>query len=328
MKFMIKPNAGKPEKEGDAFIRYTGNAEPFSRTDEMKIKKVGVEPNGAPKLKYTTGLDEDQVKFYGWLTDEQKEEHLRLLREYKPIIAESQGGEDVIRSDNKYYWSSPERNIIRVVNETQNRIFDMSNPENAIVYFNIMAGAFLEVVAPTKQMAEDKQIPHYVLLESDVHDEVADDYSTKADAYMNLKIMDREEGGDALLFLAWVLQAKSKGFGAYTRSTPKTEILKYHGEFIEGKLSKTKRNCPKEFVQLTEKWKEGGLVREAIQIEAYLKAAEYYSYLNTNRENKYELPSGAVLGTTIEEAVETIRKPKNRKDLEALRTFVENKWKD
>ena len=165
-------------------------------------------------------------------------------------------------------------------------------------------------------------------MESEENNSVADDYATKADAYVNLRDLKEDASGDALLYLAWVLQAKSQGFGGYTKATPKSELLKYHGQFIEGKLTKTKRNCPKEFVDLSNNWKEGGLLREAIQVEAYIKAGEFYSYVNTNREKKYELPSGLVLGVNIEEASETLRKPKNRKELDALRTFVENKWND
>lgn len=328
MKFMIKSNTGSVQKENDGtIIRYTGNAEPFKRGDEMAVKKIGEDKNG-PKLEFTTGLEENKIKYYGWFTPEQKEEYLKLLENYKPNLEDYYGGAETLDPTNKYFWLSPERNRITITNESLNRIFDMKNVEHAMFYFNVMGGAFLEVIAPTQTMAEVKKIPHYLVLETENTDEEADDYVTKADAYANLRQLDKEEGGDALLYLAWILQNKSKGFGAYSRSSTKSELIKYHGEFIEGKLTKTRRNCPKDFLLASDKWKEGGLVREALQVEAYLKAAEYYSFLNTNRENKYELPSGVILGASMEEAIDTIRKPKNRKDLDTLRNFVENKWKE
>lgn len=328
MRFMIKSLAGNPEKEGDTFIRYTGNSEPFARGDEMAATKIGVLPDGTPKLKFRTGLDEDQIQFYGWLSTEAKELHKNLLADYKPIIAERFGGREVIESTNRFFWfDDNERNKIKITNETLFKVFDMKNVEYALFYFNVMGGAFLEVVAPTKQMAEDKNIPHYLVLENDFSDDVSDDYSLKADAYSLMKELSNSDG-DSLLYLAWCLQTGSKAFGAYSRSSGKSEMIKYHAEFIEGKLTKTKRNCPKDFVKYAESWKEGGILRNKIIMEAYLKSAEYYSYLNANKENKYQLPSGLVLGVSIEDSITTILRPKNTSDCDALRNFVEAKWKE
>lgn len=328
MKFMIKSVAGRPEKEGDTFIRYTGNSEPFGRGDEMASEKIGVLPDGTPKLRFRTGLEENQIQYMGWFSTEQKEEHKKLLREYRPKIANFFGGNEVIENTNRYFWyEDKERNRIKVTNDTLDKVFDMKNIPHALFYFNVMGGAFLEVIAPTKQMAEEKGIQHYLVIDTDFQDDVVDDYVTKANAYSLLTELDRD-GGDALLFLGWVLQSNTKGFGAYTRSSSKNELLKYHAEFIEGKLSKTKRNCPKDFITEATRWKEGGLLKNKLMMEAYLKAAEYYSYLNTNKENKYQLPSGTVLGNTILEAADTILKPKNVADSDALRNFVEAKWKE
>lgn len=329
MKFMIKSTAGRPEKEGDTFIRYTGNSEPFARGDEMAADKIGVLPDNTPKLKFKTGLEENQIRYLGWFSEEQKEAHKKLLKEYRPIIANFFGGDEVIEPTNRYFWfDDKERNKIKITNETLDRVFDMKNVLHALLYFNVAGGAFLEVVAPTKKMAEDKNIPHYLVIDTDFQDDVVDDYSSKANAYALLMELDRQSEGDSLLFLAWCLQTGTKAFGAYTRSSSKGDLIKYHAEFIEGKLSKTKRNCPKDFLSYAEKWKEGGLIKNQIIMEAYLKAAEYYSYLNTNKDNKYQLPSGTVIGNTIEEGVANILKPKNSADADALRNYVEAKWKE
>lgn len=328
MRFMIKSLAGNPEKEGDTFIRYTGNSEPFARGDEMATTRIGVLPDGTPKLKFKTGLEMDQIQFYGWLSPEGKELHNKLLAEYLPIITEKFGGKDVIDSTNKFFWHEDnERNKIKITNETLTKVFDMKNVEYAMFYFNVMGGAFLEVVAPTKEMAQEKNIPHYLVLEGDYVDDIMDDYSLKGEAYSLLTDLKKTDG-DALLFLAWCLQTGTKSFGAYTRSSPQKDLLMYTAEFIEGKLTKTKRNCPKDFIKYAEGWKEGGLVKNKIMMEAYLKSAEWYSYLNTNKENKYQLPSGLVIGVNMTEAVTTMLKPKNVNDSDALRNFVEAKWKE
>jgi hypothetical protein len=323
MKFMIKPLAGQPVREGDTIVRYTGNSEPFLRGDVMYSERIGGTDEN-PIIKFATGLDADQIKFCNWFSEEQKVELEKLLEQYKPIL-ETKFGVEALDSKNKYFWTKPEYYKIRIDNDTEGQVFDLKKPEQALLFFNIMGGAFLEVVAPNKTMAEVKGIPHYLVLETDVVDEVADDISVKTDAYVALRQLEKSEGGDALMYIAWCLQTETKGFGAYTRSTPKSELIKYHGEFIEGKLSKTKRNCPKDFVAYADKWLEGGLVKNKVMIEAYLKAADFYSYLNTNAENKYQLPSGVVLGATIEASVDSILKPRQAKDFEALRDVVESK---
>ncbi len=39
IRFAIKNVAGKAKKEGDAFIRFSGVAEPFRRTEERESRK-------------------------------------------------------------------------------------------------------------------------------------------------------------------------------------------------------------------------------------------------------------------------------------------------
>lgn len=331
MKFQIKSVAGKPKKEGDVFIRYEGISEPFRHSDSMGCSRIGVDKDGSAKLKFRTGLDEDQIDFYGWFNKEEKEQFREFLKNNRDLIVRNFGGEDVIDSTNKYFWlEDVDRNIFSIDNETLNIIYDTKNIEHCLLYINIIGGAFLELVAPTKEMAEspNTNLRYYVETESNFTDEDVDDYLTKAEAYSYLTELKDAEG-DSLLFLAWCLQSMTKSFGAYSRSSTKLELIKYHAEFIEGKLNKNaKKNTVKEFIDYSKKWKTGGLTREGLMVEAYLKAAEYYSYLNTNKDNKYELSSGLILGLNIEEACKKIRKPVNAEELQKLRDFVENKWKE
>lgn len=331
MKFQIKSVAGKPKKEGDVFIRYEGISEPFLHGDEMACTKVGVDKDGVPKLKFRTGLDEEQIQFYGWFNNDEKEAFKTFLKDNRERIVNAFGGEEVIDSTNRYFWlDDNDRNKFKIDNETLNIIYDTKNIEQCLLYINIAGGAFLQLVAPTKEMAESPRtdLRYYLEVESEFSDEEVNDYLTKAQAYSLLTELKDAEG-DSLLFLAWCLQSMTKTFGAYSRASSKLELIKYHAEFIEGKLNKNnKRNTIKDFIEYANKWKTGGLTRETIITEAYLKAAEYYSYLNTNKDNKYELSSGLILGLNIEEAIKKIRKPVNLQELEKLRDFVENKWKD
>ena len=72
IRFAIKNTAGKAEKEGDSFIRFSGTGEPFRRHCERAVRKIGVDGGGNPKLTFTTGMDEKQVQFYSWYNDEEK----------------------------------------------------------------------------------------------------------------------------------------------------------------------------------------------------------------------------------------------------------------
>ena len=70
IKFAIRNTASKANKEGDAFIRYSGTGEPFSRNCERTSIATEMDAQGTPtKWVFTTGLDEKQVEFYKWFNE-------------------------------------------------------------------------------------------------------------------------------------------------------------------------------------------------------------------------------------------------------------------
>lgn len=326
-KFQIKSIMGTPTKEGDSIVRFSGLSETLNVGDVLASTQV---VRGASKIqKFKTGLEEDAVKFNNLISDSMKEEYIKQIREYKPILSEYYEGDEQIDSTNADFWKNPDIGRLKIVNSDLNKFYDTKNPRHALLYFNIMGGGYIDTIAPTRDLAEMNKVNFYIETENELQDELADDYVSKAKAFGLLTELASKADNEALLYLGWILHSNTKGFGSYNRSTSKTELFKMHGEFIEGKLvTKSKRACPIQFIETAEKWNDAKLGRPRLITESYLKAADRLAYLNTDKEGKYVLPSGLQLGLNYVESVDLLLKPKNTKDFEDLRDFVEKKWSE
>lgn len=329
IRFAIRNTAGEATKEGDTVLRFTGVSEPFNRSSSRSAKKVGEFTNGDPKLVFNTGLDETKVSMYNWYNEEEKKQVKKMIKELKPKIQEAYGGADIIDPGNKFFWKE-DRSVSRLLltNYDIDVFYDTEKPSHALLYLSIIGGAFAELVAPTKEWAIIHQIPHYLILETDsTSTEEQDQDVTRSDAHAMLADLRKNEGKEALYMLAWCLQYDTNAFGAYSHSVSEKELVSYHIKYIDGKLvTKRKKNMPKTFISYAEKWK-GQQTRPLIFAEAYIKAGEYYSFIN-QREKKYVTADGTVLGNTIAEAVENIMKPKFNDDFKKLRDQVEAKWNE
>lgn len=327
IRFVIKNTQSPAEKEGDVFLRYSGHSEPFKRLSGREARNVGFDSKGEPKLVFVTGLDEKKVQFFKWYNEDEQKAVLKQIKELKPVIADYYGGADVVDPTNKFFWGeNRDVSLLSLTNSDMDVFFDTKNPVHALLYLSIVSGAFIDLVAPTKDWAERHQIMHYLALETDdIYDD--DVEITKSDAHAALSDLRKEDSFDALFILAWCIQYDTKAYGAYTRSTPMRDLINYHIKYIDGKLvQKRKRNTPKVFLEYAEKWK-GQQTRPLLYTEAYVKAGEYYSFL-IQRDKKFTMADGTVLGNTVEEAVATLMKPKSTADLEKLRDQVEAKWKE
>lgn len=327
IKFAIKNTASKAEKEGDTFVRYSGTSEPFNRVSAREGHAVGLDGKGDPKIAYITGLDEKKVQFFKWYSPDEQKSVSSQIEEMRPMIEEYYGGKDIVNENNAFFWGN-NRDVSRLslANEDIDVFYDTKNPVHALLYLSIISGAFIDTVAPTKDWAERHQIPHFMVLETEDNYE-DDDHITKSEAHAALSEIRKDESGDALFILAWCLQYDTKTYGAYLRNTPARDLINYHIKYIEGNLQlKRKRNTPKQFIEYAEKWK-GQQTREALYIEAYVKAGEYYNFVN-NKEKRYTTVEGVGLGNSIEEAVNFLKKAKNADTLDNLRERVEAKWRE
>jgi hypothetical protein len=327
-KFSIKNTSGKAVKEGEAIVRFSGTGEPFNRHSERAVKKVGIDGAGNPRLVFTTGLDEKAVQFYVWYSEDEKKLIRETITELKQIITDYYGGEEVVAPNNAFFWKD-DRNVNRLSlrHDTMDMLFDTENPTHALLYLSIISGAFIDLVAPTKDWADRHYIPHYLALESEgfVDD---DDEITRSDAHAALGDLRKNHGKEALYILAWCLQYDTNAYGAYNYNTPERDLVNYHIKYIDGKLvTKKKRNTAKQFLEYYEKWNKQQ-TRKALYTEAYVKAGEYYNFVN-QREKKYTTYDGTALGNTIDDAVTALlTKPKLHPDYEKLREQVEAKWKE
>lgn len=330
VKFSIKNTADKAEREGDVTVRFTGTSEPFNRHSERACRKVGVDGAGNPKLVFNTGLDSKQVQFYSWLTADEKKALLDTIKELKPLIEDFYGGPSVTVDTNQFFWRE-DRNVNRLSlkNENIGTFFDTERASHALLYLSILSGAFIDLVAPSKDWAERYQVPHYMALEIENNDYGDEEEDIKrSDAHMALGDLRMNHGKEALYILAWCMQYDTNAFGAYNYSTTEKDLINYHIRFIDGKLvSKKKKNMPKTFLSYYEKWK-GAQTRPLLFAEAYVKAGEYFNFLN-QREKKYTTIDGTILGNTVEDAVKSlVNKPQFKVDFEKLRDLVEAKWKE
>lgn len=326
-RFVIKNTAGKAEKEGDVFLRFSGVSEPFFHVSERESKEVGVDGGGNPKLTFRTGLDEKLVQFYKWYNADEQKEVIKQIKELRPLISDAYGGESVIANDNKYFWGkNRDVNILSLANENMDVFYDTKIASHALLYLSILAGAFIDIVSPTKEYADRNQIPHYLALETEETFGDEDDI-TRSDAHAALAELRKNADPEALFILAWCLQYDTNAFGGINRATPIKTLISTHIQYIDGKLSlKRKRNTPIVFLEYAKKW-EGQQTRPLVYTEAYVKAGEYFNFIN-HKEKKYVTSDGTELGNTIPDAVEALMKPKRSLDLEKLREQVEAKWKE
>lgn len=328
IRFAIKHAQSKAEKEGDTIVRFTGVSEPFNKASERDSKPIGQDAKGNPKLQFITGLDEKRVKFFKWYTEEEKAEIIKQIKELRPLISDFYGGEEAIADTNDFFWrDNREVSRLALTNSSMDIFFDTKNIPHALLYLSIISGAFMDLVAPTRDWAERHQIPHYLVLETD--DAVVDDDSdlTRSDAHAALAELRKDESPEALFILAWCIQYDTNAFGAYLKSTSQRDLVNYHIKYIDGKLvTKRKRDTAKHFLDYYKKWK-GQQTRPTLYAEAYVKAGEYYNFLQKVNK-KYQLGDGSELGGTVTEVVDNLMKPKFSADLEKLRDQVENKWKE
>lgn len=328
IRFAIKSTIGPAVKEGNVTVRFSGTSEPVKGSEERDCNLVGVDGAGNPKYVFNTGLDVNRVQHYRWYSEAEKEQVKKQIEELRPAIVSNYGGEAIVDPSNAFFWKrNRDINVLSLNNEDLKKFYDTKYVTHALLYLSIISGAFMAMVAPTKEWAEDQKIPLYLALETDDIEE--DDIEiTKSDAHAALGNLRKQENTDALFILAWCMQYDTEKYGAYTKSISKRDLVSYHVQFIEGKLqTKKKKNCPRVFLDYYKKWKDQQ-TRALLYTEAYAKAAEYFGYI-TKRDRVFTTTAdGVELGTTMTEVIENLQKTKFANQLESLRDQVEAKWKD
>lgn len=333
LRFAIRNTQSKAEVEGSGtIVRYSGASEPFRRSSERSNRTIKVNEKREPiEWKFTTGLNPEQVKFYDWYSDKEKEVIVEKIKELSPLIEAFYGGSEVIDPKNYSFWKE-DRNINRLslTNSDIDTFFDTKFPAHALLFLSIVSGAFIDLIAPTKEWAQSHEVLHYMILESeaDTNDDDNDDI-IRSDAHAALVDLRKNADTDALFILAWCTQYDTKTFRAYTKATPMRELINYHIQFIDGKFQSKKKthnskSFPKIFLEYYEKWK-GQQTKPLLYAEAYVKAGEYFNLFHS-ADKKYTTGDNNPLGNSIDEAAKNLIKNKFNDDLQKLKDQVEVKW--
>lgn len=330
IRFAIRNTQDKATVAYDGTIdRYSGVSERFKRSSERASRTIKVNEKNEPiAWRFNTGLDPEQVKFYAWYSDEEKKAVADAITELKKDIDAWYGGSEVTDPTNVAFWRNDrDVNRLSLTNEDIDTFFDTKYPIHALLYLSIISGAFIDTVAPTKDWAETHEVMHYLALETDAIEE-NDPSVIKGEAYAALVDLKRNEDPESLFILAWCLQYDTTAFAAITKSTPQRDLIAFHNQFIEGKLRQKRverRNTAQVFLNYYDKWK-GQQTRPNLYVEAYIKAADYFSLIKSGSDKKFEF-EGTPLGNSVEEAVKTLNKKSNADVLTRLRDAVEDKWK-
>jgi hypothetical protein len=326
VRFQIKSTAKKAEMEGKEILNFSGESQAYRRKATRISEEIGLRPDGTKRVKFKTGLNPERVKYYWWFSEAERDEIKKQLEEALPQIEERFHGKDIIHDENIAFWKEQKEFYqIPITITTKDLYFDTNNVDHAVLYFGILGGAFIDTIAPTRDLAIEKRIPHYLVLEKDVEDEEFIDVNEKLKASANLFKLMEEGSEDALFILCWTALYNTRGFGSVLKSMPKKDKATYLNMFIEGQLvDKRKKNCAKTFNEYVERWNSPQL-REKLYAEAYIKAGEQYALIVT-KDRKYETIWGTSLGNTIDEAVEKITQKKFANDLKQLMEEVDKKW--
>lgn len=334
LKFAIKSVAPASVREGDDIVRFSGNDEVFRNSCERACNLIGYQgfgPTKEPIVKFKTGLDEEAVEYYDWFTDEEKKEVKKFILENKERVIKAYGGEAITKDDNKDFWTSDKAwGRVRVDNYNLNQIRSTKDPKDCLLYLSIIAGAYPNLIAPTKEYAhKDSTIYFYLALEEDAVATDSESFVTKLEAQGALAALAKDTG-DGMFILAWCLQYDSTSFGAYSRvmTSPK-DLIKYHLQYIDGLINEKrgmKKSSPKKFIEYANLW-NAPQTRAKLMVEAYVKAGEYYGLINKGKKT-FQTREGTVLGNSIPEAVDTLMKQANADELDRLRDAVEKKWSE
>ena len=236
MKFIIRRVVGEEKFEGGMTVYGTGTKAAFTETDVLKAELVN-EKTG--EVRYTTGLEEDDIKSNPLISSTERDVYLKQLKEIRKRVVDKYG-ETAIEATNSTFWDK--RQSFTINNETLEHFFDTDNLEHAILRQNIIGGGY-DAIAPNRVSALSNQKRYYITEEETEKERTFEGSSYKIKASAQLNEIVETKGSDTLLYLTWVLVPNAQGFTKNSSKTAMTEIL---FEFINGALTKVdKKKCAK-----------------------------------------------------------------------------------
>lgn len=313
MKFLIKTTHSPAQYEGGSQIFGTGPSPFLSSTEDLLA-----EPISDGKVRYKTGLDEEDIKSNASLTEEEKQVYIKLVETAKERVKKAFGAE-ALNFSNSTFWN-PQRTTLNINNRTFSNIFDDENIEDLIFRMSVIGGGY-SIIAPSLEIAERTGKKFYLTGEDEfVEKNYEEEYGVKRKAIAALNDILEAKGIDALLYLTWNTVDKNNGF---TKNTSKQVFEKTLMEFIEGKHVKHgKKECAKKFYDNYIEWKNN---KEGVIAKAILNAAYHFGMLYLD-EGKFKTSKRlTVLGSTLEESLKILMKAEHTNEFIEIRKSVEEK---
>jgi len=314
-RFAIRSTRPEEQKHGNAVVFGTGEQVPFSHSCELTVVQISEKD-----FEYLTGLEPKHIKGSTFYSKEEKDILLKRQAEDVKRLADIYGKER-IKSDNKFFWEEHGRFLLG--NETLSMFFDADNehPDHILLMWKILGGGYFEEIAPSYELALQYSTPFYLTEFEEEAERQTEDISFKVKAFVQLEELNEKKSQEDLLWLAWVLHPSNMG---YTKHTAKATLYKAHYQYIEGLLVKSKKkNCSKLFLDAVEILKKD---KTRLIAMAIINASDYFGLVFQNKEGKFQTRGkGTILGSDLNEAVETFLRGENVEELEAIREEVEKK---
>ena len=276
MKFIISAKSTPVEYDGNAVIFTTGKAPYTNHTDILFSRelKKGV-------FTYKTGLSPKDIENNDVLTDNDKNIFLEKQKVLLDII-HTEYNDEVLDPNNHLFWND-QRTTFKINDETLQTIFDTNDPDDAILYLNIISGGFSSI-APSEIYTEMYSFYKYFITTQEEEDErgIKDQYGSKVEAYSELMDLLTEAGNDALVYISYLLNDINKGWTKNTsRATLKTNFIRY---IEEGNSGKDKKKAVDNFYKLALLWKSD---KETLIAKANISAAIYFGVIRKTRDKMF-----------------------------------------
>lgn len=313
MKFLIKAIHSPTQFEGGNIVYGSGESPFVSNTEDLYSVPISKD-----KVRFRTGLNEEDILANTMLLDEEKEVYVKVAENAKERVIKA-FGKEAIDPTNETFWSG-ERAVLKITNTTFSNIFDDENVEDLIFKMQIIGGGYTSV-APTLEIAERTGKKFYLTGENEFTEKnYEEEFGVKRKAIAALDTLLEQKGIDALLYLTWNTVGSNNGF---TKNTSKQVFEKTLMEFIEGKHVKTgKKDYAKKFYDNYVEWKNN---KEGVIAKAVINAAYHFGELYMDNGKFKTSKRMTQLGSTLEESLKILMKPEHQNEFVDIRKVVEDK---
>lgn len=305
MKFKISLVDNQVEEQlGFNVINYdTAQTLPYFKTDHINSYKVGEYPNGEVKLRYNTGFLPEPISRNKYIDSTEKEVLLKAQLEAKKRL-EKELGKDASDEFNKFMWKEKYGDFT-LTNSTPLTVFDTTNIDHLILYWQIMSDAYDEIAVNIKHSLL-KQSKFFVQESEASNDRDASNESDKVSAFAKLHILQEDGDVDSLLYLCWALGKQNEFMMGFPKGTSKSTMVKALYDFIEGKTKDVgKKMSVREFLDTYAEMKANN---DSFMMRTLIKVADYHNVISKNKSNVYVSKRGTELGKTLDEVKKQLSK--------------------